>query len=168
MNKIKSFGTEIGRFIKESFALLGRYFASRLLICLILGIACYIVLWIVGIRLKLLISILVAVTTLVPYIGPIAAMVVTALIVVFQAPIYVLWMTIINFSLQLVDAWVLSPIIIGKNLGVPPILVIVAVIIGGSVFGILGIIFAVPAAAILALFMRKVRNAKSSDLDIDL
>ena len=89
MVRQKNIGAEIENFIRESFELLGRYFKGRLLISLIIGALCFIVLWIIGIRLKLLISIIVALTTLVPYIGPIVAMILTALIVVFQAPIYV-------------------------------------------------------------------------------
>lgn len=147
--------------IKEALAILGKYFTGRLLISLILGIVCYIVLWIMGLRLRLLISILVALLNLVPYLGPIIAMAASALIVVFQNPIAALWVTVMNFALQLVDSLVLSPLILGRSLKVPGIVVVVAVLAGGSVLGIWGLIFAVPAAAIVLMIIRRVRSRHS-------
>ena len=152
-------------FIKESFAILVRYFTGRLKISLILGVVCYIVLWILDIRLKLLISFIVAAANLVPYIGPMAAMVISALIVIFQNPIYTLWVTVMSFGLQLLDSFVLSPLILGKSLGLPAIVVLVAIIVGGSVFSFWGIVFAVPVAAIISLLIRKIRNRKQHDED---
>ena len=147
--------------IKEAFSILGKYFAGRLLISLILGVVCYIVLWIMGLRLRLLISILVAVLNLVPYLGPIIAMAAAALIVVFQNPIGALWVTVMNFALQLIDALVLSPLILGRSLKVPGIVIVVAILVGGSVLGIWGIIFAVPTAAIVLMIIRRIRSRHS-------
>lgn len=160
METRKNTGQATAGFVKESFQLLFKYFTARLKISLIIGVICYLVLWILGVHLRLLISIIVALLNLVPYIGPIASMVVTALIVVFQDPMFALWATIMNFGLSLLDAWVFSPIIIGKSLGVPPIVVIVAIIVGGSLFGILGLAFAVPASAIIALLLRTIKNRR--------
>jgi len=160
METQKNAGQAAIGFIKESFGILFKYFKARFFISLILGVICYVVLWILGVRLRLLISIIVAIFNLLPYIGPMAAMVVTAVIVVFQDPMFALWATIMNFGLQLLDAWVFSPLILGKSLGVPPIVVFVAIVVGGSLFGILGLVFAVPAAAIIALLIRTIRNRR--------
>lgn len=162
METRKKAGQAAADFIRESFLLLFKYFTARLKISLLIGVICYVVLWILGIRLRLLISIIVALSNLVPYIGPIAAMVITALIVVFQDPMFALWATVMNFGLSLVDAWVFSPMIIGKSLGVPPIVVVVAIIISGSLFGILGLAFAVPIAAIIALLLRKLKKRRKA------
>ncbi len=156
----KNAGQTAAGFIKESFNILFRYFGGRLKISLIIGIICYIVLWIMGVNLRLLISIIVALFNLVPYLGPMASMVITAVIVIFQDPALALWAIVLNFLLQLLDAWVLSPLILSKSLKVPPVVVIAAIIIGGSLFGILGLLFAVPAAAIIALLIRTIKNSR--------
>jgi predicted PurR-regulated permease PerM len=149
--------------VREAFSILGKYFTGRLLISLILGVVCYIVLWILGIRLRLLISIIVALLNLVPYLGPIIAMAASALIVVFQKPIDALWVTVMNFTLQLVDALVLSPLILGRSLKVPGFVIVIAILVGGGLLGIWGIIFAVPVAAIILMIIRRIRSRRSDN-----
>lgn len=151
------------RIIKDAFAILGKYFAGRVMISLLLGVICYGFLWLLGIKLRLLISILVAALNLVPYLGPIIAMAVSALIVVFQSPIGALWVTVMNFVLQLLDALVFSPLILARSLKVPGIVIIIAILIGGSVMGIWGLIFAVPAAAIVLMIIRRIRARRDDD-----
>lgn len=150
-------------FVGDSFRILGKYFKARLLISLIMGVVCYIVLALLGLKLKLLISIVVFLFNLVPYMGPVASMIVTAIIVAFQPPlINVLWVTIMQFGLQIVDGVVLSPLILGRSLGVHPIVVFIAIFIGGSVFGILGVVFATPVAAIAALLVKRIRERQQN------
>ena len=146
-------------FFGESLHLVGQYFKARLLITLILGVACYLFMWLVlDLKGRIPVSIMVGVFNLVPYIGPIAAMIISAIVVVFQQPIDVLWMTIFQFGFQILDAALLSPLIMGKSMGLHPLVVFVAIFIGGSVWGILGMVVATPIAAIAALAVRRIRK----------
>ena len=102
------------------------------------------------------VSIMVGLFNLVPYIGPIAAIIISAIVVVFQNPIDVLWMTIFQFVFQILDAALLSPLIMGKSMGLHPLVVFAAIFIGGSAWGILGMVVATPIAAIAALAVRRI------------
>lgn len=161
MDKKSGVGESAVRFVGDSFRILGKYLKARLLISLILGVVCYIVLALLGLKLKLLISIIVFLFNLVPYVGPIASMIITTIIVAFQPPVAnVLWVIIMQFGLQVADGVVLSPMILGKSLGVHPVVVFIAIFIGGSVFGILGMVFATPVAAIAALLVKRIRDRR--------
>ena len=149
-------------FVKEAFRIVVKYFKARLLISLIIGAACYAVMLVLGLSWKIPVSIVAGLFNLVPYIGPVVAMIVTAVVVVFQNPMDVVWMTITLFGLQILDAVVLSTLILGKSLRVHPLVVFVAVFVGGSMFGIPGVIIAAPAAAIAALLVRRLYKGRKS------
>ena len=146
--------------VREAFQILTRYFFGRIVISLLIGTVCYPILWLMDAPLRLLICILVAVLNLVPYIGPAAAMAASALIVVFRDPLDAPWVVMMCFGVQLLDALVLSPLILGRTLRIPGFVIIIAILLGGSVLGIWGIIFAVPAAAIAAMIIRHIRNRR--------
>lgn len=146
-------------FFGESLHLVGQYFKARFLITLILGAVCYLFMWLVlDLKWRIPVSIIVGLFNLVPYIGPIAAMIISAIVVVFQDPMDVLWMIIFQFGFQLIDSIVLSPLLMGRSMGLHPMVVFVAIFIGGSVWGIVGMIVATPIAAIAALAVRRIRK----------
>jgi|SRR5690554_6070234 predicted PurR-regulated permease PerM len=155
MTEKKRFGRDIADYIKEAVYILQTYFTGRLKISFLLGVVCYIVLYLLGIRLKGLLSIIVAVANLLPYLGPVIGMILSALIVVFQEPILAVWVTLLNLGLQLLDSFVFSPVILGKSLGLPPLIVLAVALIGGAFFNIWGVVFAVPVAAIINLLLKK-------------
>lgn len=148
-------GKALGDFIREAFSILGTYFIGRVKISFILGVICYVVLMAFDVRFKGLISIIVGITNLLPYIGPVVSMILTAAIAAFQGAAAVIWILLLNFGLQLLDSLLLSPMILGKSLAVPPMVIFTATLIGSSVFGFWGVLFAVPAAAILSLLVKK-------------
>jgi len=155
MTEKKRIGRDIADYIKEAVYILQTYFTGRLKISFLLGVVCYIVLYLLGIRLKGLLSIIVAVANLLPYLGPVIGMILSALIVVFQEPILAVWVTLLNLGLQLLDSFVFSPVILGKSLGLPPLIVLAVALIGGAFFNIWGVVFAVPVAAIINLLLKK-------------
>ena len=155
MTEKKRIGRDIADYIKEAVYILQTYFTGRLKISFLLGVVCYIVLYLLEIRLKGLLSIIVAVANLLPYLGPVIGMILSALIVVFQEPILAVWVTLLNLGLQLLDSFVFSPVILGKSLGLPPLIVLAVALIGGAFFNIWGVVFAVPVAAIINLLLKK-------------
>ena len=159
MSKNRNVLHEERSFFRESLHLVGQYFKSRLLVSLIFAVVCWLIMWLVlDLKGAVPVSIMIGLFNLVPYIGPIVAMIVTAIVVVFQDPMDVLWMTILQFGLQIIDSVILSPLMLGKSMGLHPIVVFVAIFIGGSVFGVVGMIIATPVAAIAALAARRIRK----------
>lgn len=146
-------------FFSESLHLVGQYFKSRLLVSLIFAVVCWLIMWLVlDLNGAVPVSIMIGLFNLVPYFGPIVAMIITAIVVVFQEPMDVLWMMILQLGLQIIDSVVLSPLMLGKSMGLHPLVVFVAIFIGGSVFGVVGMIIATPVAAIAALAVRRIRK----------
>ncbi len=160
MTKEKKIGrdmvNDIAGYLKEAVSILKTYFTGRLKISLLMGIICYAVLYLLGIRLKGLISIIVAVANLLPYLGPALGMILSALIAVFQEPVLAVWVILLNLGLQLLDSLVFSPLILGKSLGLPPLIVLAVALIGGAFFSVWGVIFAVPVAALINLLLKRV------------
>ena len=96
-----------------------------------------------------LISVVVGVTNLIPTFGPIIGGVIGAFVLVLVNPIHAVIFVLFTFALQFIDGYVIKPRLFGNSLGVSGLLILVAGIVGGNMFGILGVLLAIPAAAIL-------------------
>lgn len=96
-----------------------------------------------------LISVLVAVTNLIPTFGPIVGGAVGAFILLLVNPFHALLFVIFAFVLQFIDGYVIKPKLFGNALGVSGLLILISVIVFGNMFGFLGMLLAIPAAAIL-------------------
>jgi predicted PurR-regulated permease PerM len=96
-----------------------------------------------------LISVVVGVTNLAPTFGPIVGCVIGAFILVLINPWYALWFILFTIALQTLDGYFIKPKLFGDSLGVPAIWVLVFIIVGGRMFGVWGIMLAIPCAAII-------------------
>jgi predicted PurR-regulated permease PerM len=120
-------------------------------------IGLYILQWITGISIPytFLIGITAGLFNLIPFVGPIMGMIPAIIIYMVTDQvvpihfIYVFFIIIIFAIVQLIDNLVISPYIMGSSVGFHPILIIILVLLGASVGGILGMLFAVPIAAIV-------------------
>lgn len=135
-------------------AILVRYIAFNLLDGLIVGVANYIFMKIVGMPYGVLISVVVGVTNLVPTFGPIAGGVIGAFILVLIRPWYALLFLIFTVILQTLDGYVLKPKMYGETLGVSPLWVLVMLIVGGRMMGMFGVLMSIPFAAISDFIFR--------------
>ena len=137
-------------FWKRSNAILMRYVAFDLLDGLIIGIANYVFMKICGMQYATLISVVVGITNLAPTFGPIAGGAIGAFILVLVNPWHALWFLIFTFILQTIDGYVLKPRLFGGSLGISSVWILVALVVGGRMFGVIGILLGIPAAAILS------------------
>lgn len=152
----------------EALSIVGKYFGVRLLVSVIFSAVTWVVMGplVLGIKGAIPVSIFVGLANLVPYVGPFVAMAVTAVVTGVQTidelggldEMYILWMMLTLLGLQVLDAVVLSPLMLGRSLGLHPIVVFIAIMAGGSAFGIIGVIVATPVAAIVALILRRIRK----------
>jgi predicted PurR-regulated permease PerM len=85
----------------------------------------------------------------IPYFGPIVGAIPAALIAATMSVKMVLIVVLIVFVMQFLEANILSPLIVGKSLHLHPLFIMVALLIGGEVGGIIGLIVAVPVLAVL-------------------
>ncbi|WP_022750396.1 AI-2E family transporter [Lachnobacterium bovis] len=126
-----------------------KYIACDLLDGLIIGIINFIFMTILGMPYPLLISFIVGVTNLAPTFGPIVGGAIGGSILVLSSPISALWFIVFTIVLQTLDGYVIKPKLFGDSLGVSSIWILIAIIVGGRMFGVVGIMIAIPVAAII-------------------
>lgn len=122
---------------------------SQLLISLILGVLGFIGMLLLGLPYPAELSMLVAITSLIPVVGAWIGAIAASLIAAMNQPIQGLMMLIFIGALQQVEGSFIYPHVIRTSVGLPSLLVLVAVILGQSIGGILGSLLAVPFVAVL-------------------
>ena len=137
---------------------MGQWLQGQLFLAIVIGVLVYVGLSLLGIRFALLLAIIAGILELVPYIGPVLSAIPAVIFAFFQAPILALWVLILYIVVQQLENYLLVPVIMKKVVGLNPVVVIIALLIGGKLLGILGIILAVPAAAVLAEFFKDVKR----------
>ena len=136
-------------FWDECNRILIRYITFDIVDGLIVGIINFIYMLIVRAPYAVLISVIVGVANLAPTFGPIVGGAVGAIILVFVDPIYALSFLVFTLILQFFDGYILKPRLFGQSLGVPAVWILVTIIVGGNIFGVVGILLAIPFAAIV-------------------
>lgn len=135
---------------------LGAYFRGMLLICFLVGLLTYLGLFLVGVEFALLLGIISGITNIIPYFGPLIGAVPAVLIALLESPALALKAMLVLVIVQQLESQVIAPQILGRSLGLHPLLVIFVLIIGGKFFGLAGLIFAVPFTAMLRIFFKHV------------
>lgn len=127
---------------------------------LIIGIICWIGTALLHMPYATLISFIVGLTNMIPVFGPFIGAVPCIFILLFISPIKALEFTIFVFALQQVDGNIIGPKILGDSLGLPALWVMFAIIVGGGLFGILGMFFGVPLFSVIYVLIRDSVNKK--------
>jgi predicted PurR-regulated permease PerM len=135
--------------IKDSHQIFSKFFVGKLIDSLIIGILCFIITLIVGIPNALLISVFVGITNMIPYFGPFIGGFAGIILVLLVNPIQALWFALIILGLQQFDGNILGPKILGDSTGLSPFWVIFAIIVGGKMFGLIGMFLGVPFFAVI-------------------
>ena len=133
-----------------------RFIGGQLIEALILGTLCFIGMLIFGFPNALIISVLIAVTSLVPIVGATVGVVIGALLIFITSPIKALLFVAFFLILQQIEGNLIYPKVVGKAVGLPGILVVSAVLLGGNVGGITGALLAVPTCATLYVFLKEI------------
>jgi len=135
---------------KDSDAVLGGFLRGQMLVMLILGVLYGIGLWAVGLDLGILIGIIGGLLTFVPYLGPATVVVLggIASLVQFGDWQHLAGVAVVFTVGQIIESYWLTPKLVGDRIGLHPMAVIFSVMAGGSLFGFLGMLLALPVAAV--------------------
>ena len=149
---------------KQISTRIGEWIRGQLLLAIAMGVLTFIVFSIIGLNYALTLALLSALAEFIPYLGPLITFLSAALIALNQDPILLLWLIPAYAAMQFLEGNVLVPLIVGRAVGLNPIIVIFALLsgatigfkIGGS-FGLgpVGMIIAVPIANIISLFVEE-------------
>ncbi|MCX6813782.1 MAG: AI-2E family transporter [Candidatus Azambacteria bacterium] len=140
---------------------MGRWLQAQILLSFIMALIVGLGLWILGVRYAFLIAVVVGVLEIVPYVGPIVAGGLAALLALSQSAVLGLWTLIFFIIVQQLEGHILVPLLIKKLVGLNPVAVILAILIGAKLGGILGILLAVPLAAVVDEFFDDLAKRKS-------
>ena len=132
----------------------GRYIRGQLLISIIVGILCTVVLLVLKVDLAVLLGFIAGLLNLVPLLGPIIGAIPAALAALFISPLKALLVILLFIAVQQIDNYVISPNIMKYQVGLHPGIIIFSLIAGGALFGIWGLLIAVPTVAILQEILR--------------
>ena len=157
----------VSRWAKESDEVLGAFIKGQLLVMLMLGCVYAVGLWLVGLDLALLLGVLAGLASIVPYMGFIVGISAAgiAAYLQFHDPIILVWVAAIFGVGQALEGMVLTPLFVGDKIGLHPVAVIFAIMAGGQLFGFVGVLIALPVAAVIMVFLRHVHDGyKNSHL----
>jgi predicted PurR-regulated permease PerM len=132
--------------------LMGRYFRGMVVVAVIQGTIATVGLWAIGVRYPLVLGIMTGLLTLIPYVGLIVSLVVSALVALFSgepAIAKVIGVIVLYLSQKIAQASVLEPKIIGGQVGLHPVLLIFSLLVFGYFLGFIGMLIAVPATALM-------------------
>ena len=141
---------EIMDFSLRCDAILISFLVQSLLDSLIIGVVNAIFMLICRMQYIGLVSVVVAVTNLIPNFGPIIGAVVGGFVLFLVNPLHALMFVAFCMVLQFADGYILKPKLFSNSLGVSGLLILVASIVLGNMFGIVGMVLSIPAAAILS------------------
>ncbi|HHT7796220.1 TPA: AI-2E family transporter [Streptococcus suis] len=142
----------IGEVIVDTY---DRFLMSQIVEACIIGTLVFVSYSLSGIPYASMAGILAGVLSFVPYIGPFSACLISALFVAVQNPLLALWSIVLFQILQLIEGNVIYPRVVGQSVGLPTLFTLAAALIGGNLFGLLGMVFFTPIFAVVYRLIRE-------------
>ena len=146
--------------------ILTKYLVFSIVDGLIIGFVNFIFMMILRMQYPGLVSVIVGITNLIPTFGPIIGAVIGGLILLLVNPMHALYFILFALILQTIDGCILKPKLFGGTFGISGLWILIAIIVGGRIFGILGILLAIPFVAIADYLIKNVykpfREAKKT------
>ena len=127
----------------------GGFIIGKMIDSAIIGVICFIALSIMNMPYTLLVSVIVGVTNVIPFFGPYIGAIPSAILILLSDPVKGIYFIIFVIILQQFDGNVLGPKILGNSTGLSSFWVIVAILLGGGLFGFIGMLLGVPTFAVI-------------------
>ena len=152
--------SHIGKKLSEIFILINQVFSKfirgQLLEAFFVGVLSLIALSLVGINYAIVIGIISGVCNMIPYVGPLVGTILAAVMGLLSgSPIKVIYAIIAMIIVQQIDNNLLAPKIVGDSVGLHAVFTMMAILVGGNIGGLLGMLLAVPVAASIRVLFNK-------------
>lgn len=145
--------------LKDCHHIMNGFITGRIIDSAIIGVLCFIGMSILRLPYAILISVVVGVTNIIPFVGPFLGAIPSALIIFIDSPMQTLWFVIFILVLQQFDGNILGPKVMGDTLGLSALWIVFGLLLFGGMFGIVGVFLGVPLVAIgYTLFKRLVEK----------
>ena len=142
--------------LEEIGQTMGGYVRGVLIEALLIATIVFVGLWIIGVEYPLALAVLAGIGEFMPYVGPIMAAAPAVLLALLESPSLALIVLGFYVTLQLVEGYLLFPLVVGNQSEIPPLLIILGLLAGGAVGGILGALVAIPLAGALRIVILRV------------
>lgn len=143
-----------------------KYVYSRLVCCVVMAVACSLILGIMGEKYALLLGIFIGFMDLIPYFGSIISWCISAVVMIVSGgPFHALWCSLVMLVMQQIDGNILAPRITGNKLDIRPLTIIIAVSVGGTLFGFVGMLISVPVVTVLRGILFEALSARSKKIN---
>lgn len=152
------------RVYRRSRRKIGNWFRAQVLLGIIVGTITWLSLWLVGVEQAAIFGLIAGICELVPLLGPIVAGVVAVGVTLVTAPISALWVLLIFFAIHQIEANVLVPLLTRQAVGLHPVVVITALLLGYQIAGIMGVLAAVPAAAVFQEILEEIARQRQRSM----
>ncbi len=133
----------------------GGFVSGKILDSVIIGVICYVGLMILGMPYSLLVAVIVGVTNVIPFFGPFIGAVPSFILIALAEPVKGLYFLIFVLALQQVDGNIIGPKILGDSTGLSSFWVVFAILVGGGLFGFMGMLLGVPTFAVIYYLIRE-------------
>lgn len=137
-----------------------KFVSGQITEAIILGSLCFLGMLLFGFEYSVLISILIGITSLVPIVGSIIGLIPSLFILLMIDPTHALWFLGFIILLQQLEGNLIYPKVVGGSIGLPPIWVMLAIIIGGGLFGVIGMLIGVPTASVMYQLLKDDTNKR--------
>lgn len=152
------YGNIIVEVVHKSNEFFGGFISGKIVDSAIIGLICYMGCCIMSIPYAMLVSVVVGVTNIIPVFGPFIGAIPSLLLVVIQSPWHALYLLIFIIILQQVDGNIIGPKILGNSTGLSSFWVMFSILIGGGMFGFVGMLLGVPVFATIYYILRRLVN----------
>ena len=148
---------DFAKFTNRTF---GGFINGKIIDSIIIGIICFILMEIFGFPYPILISAIIGITNVIPFFGPFIGAIPAAIIILLVSPIHALYFMVLIFVLQQVDGNIIGPTILGNTTGIASFWVLFSIVIGGGLFGFIGMVLGVPVFAIIYYYFSRSINKR--------
>ncbi|MCU9812688.1 AI-2E family transporter [Paraclostridium sp. AKS81] len=143
---------EFGKILDKN---IGSYIIAKFIDSLIYGTFCTIILVLLKSHYPVFVGIIIGVTNMIPFFGPIIGTVVAVFINLFFSFNKALWVLVVMIVVQQLESAILEPHFVGKQVGVPPVLTILAVTLAGKYTGFIGMMLSVPIMGVIIIYVNR-------------
>lgn len=148
---------EFGKILDKN---IGSYIIAKFIDSLIYGTFCTIILVLLKSHYPVFVGIIIGITNMIPFFGPIIGTVVAVFINLFFSFNKALWVLVVMVVVQQLESAILEPHFVGKQVGVPPVLTILAVTLAGNYTGFIGMMLSVPIMGVIIIYVNRYMTNK--------
>lgn len=145
--------------IRRSHIMFSGFIVGKVIDSIIIGILCFILMSIFRLPYALIVSVIIGVTNVIPFFGPFIGAIPSAILILITSPLQGLYFVILIIVLQQIDGNIIGPKILSQSTGLSAFWVIFAILLGGGLFGFVGMLIGVPTFAVIYDIVKRIINS---------